>query len=265
MEKCLSDEQLLTYLDSPPGCEDDLKIEEHLEECDSCVSNLDVLDSLTTGLKEFGEHSRKLVESRKSEHLDNEEIFEYINNACDEDRKERAIIHLAGCDNCFHESITMKKTLRQLESEKGIEKKVSIITKFARNYSTRVSALKKKVLELAHKAARNNVAAVHLGRILAVSFKGAECTETRLYKPPQKFPIKDFKVEITQTLTKPTKVVIGIRSEKDLTKVKVTIILKEEDNGQSDEVLFQQRNAIIHKENMEINDIDSIKLQELEL
>ena len=70
-------EELLVYLENPIGSKEDGTVEEHLAECDKCISDLSFLDALRAGLKEFGQNSRRLVESGISAHLTNKEIPGY--------------------------------------------------------------------------------------------------------------------------------------------------------------------------------------------
>ncbi|MFQ5964358.1 MAG: anti-sigma factor family protein [Candidatus Scalinduaceae bacterium] len=262
-EQHIAIDELMIYLENSTDSEENVIIEEHLAECDACVANLSSLDALKTGLRKFGEHSQELVESGASTHLTDEEIPSYVKDMCDEDKKRMIVTHLAGCEKCFNDVLAIENVLEQIESEATLIKKVSIISKFIVSHPTRIPAVEREGKELIREAARNCFAPFLLERAFSFSFKGTESTETKLYKKPRKMDIKGFTIEMTQTLTKPPKVIIGIMAKDDFKQVKVTIIyLKEgQEKEQSEMISLRQRNAVIHKENMTVDDIINIEVR----
>ncbi|MFQ5685243.1 MAG: hypothetical protein ACE5GV_01150 [Candidatus Scalindua sp.] len=255
-------EELMVYLENPIRAEEDETVEIHLAECSKCVSDLSFLDALRTGLREFGQNSRRLVENGVSVHLTNKEIPGYINDVCDKDVKRRIMTHIAGCDKCINDVLAVKSVLEQLASKAALMDKILLLSKFIISSPSRVTAIEKEGKELISEAARNCIAPFLLERTFSFAFKGEEGTKAKLYSKPRKMDIRDFTVEITQTFTKPPKVIIGIMAKEDFKQVKATIYLKEEQREEQPELLpLRQRNAVIHKENMKIDDIINIELQ----
>ena len=253
-------EELTVYLESSVGSKEEELIEEHLAECDECISSLDFLNSLKRGLKEFRLHSQTFVKKGLSLHLTNDEIRRYINDACNEDEKRRICPHLAGCDKCFHEVIAIEKVLEQLEFEEKITNEISVFSKFIISYPTRVSALEKEGKEIIREAVRNCIAPFLIGRAFSYSFKGSETLDEGVGKEYRKMETDDFTIEIVQPAGKESKVIIGVLAKSDLKNAKVTICAEEE---KSEIVLLENRRAVINKENLQAETIRYIKIEKI--
>jgi len=258
MRECLSQEQIMTYLENPLGCDEDARIEEHLAECDKCVSNLGFFDSLMIGLKKFGEHSRELVEAGESIHLSNEEIAKYINDLRNDDERRIIVSHLAGCSSCLDDVFAIKSLTNQIARESALTKKSLLLLKFAINRPTRISSVEKEAKALIDEAARSGIALFEIGRSYGFSFHGANDTRTKAGEDYRKIEMDDFTVEIIQTTDKHPCVIIGILARNDIRNVKVTTCAEEE---KTETVTLVNKRAIINRENLKAESIRYIKVE----
>jgi hypothetical protein len=258
MRECLSQEQIMTYLKNPLGCDEDARIEKHLSECDKCVSDLGFFDSLRIGLKKFGEHSRELVETGESIHLSNEETSKYINDSCNDDERRVIVSHLAGCSGCLNDVFTIKNLQSQIERESSLTKKSFLLLKFTMSHPTRISSVEKEAKTLINEAARSGIALFEIGRSYGFSFHGANDTRTKAGEDYRKIEMDDFTVEIIQTTDKHPSVIIGVLARDDTKKVKVTTCTEEE---KTETVMLVNKRAIINKENLKAESIRYIKVE----
>ncbi len=253
-------EELLVYLENPLGSKEDGNIEEHLAECDKCVSDLSFLDVLRAGLKGFGQNSRRLVESGISAHLANEEISVYLKNVCNDDEKRRIVTHLAGCEKCSNDVLALDNILVQLKSEIALKEKITMLSMFAINNPVRAASLKDEGNELIREAVKNCIAPFLLGKIFSYSFKGAEIIEEGPGKEYRKMETDDFTIEIVQPAGKESNVIIGVLARGDIKSAKVTICAKEEE---SEIVSLDNRRAVIKKEKLQAESIKYIKIEKV--
>ncbi len=253
-------EELLEYLENPIGSEKDETIEEHLAECDKCVSDLSFLDTLGVGLKDFGQNSRKLVESGISTHLTNEEVPGYIKDMCNEDERRRIVTHLAGCEKCSYDVMSVENVLTQLKSEMALGEKIKTLSRFAIKHPVRTASLKKEGHELIRDAVKNCMVPFSLGRAFSFSFKGADISSEGVGEEYRKMDTEDFTIEIVQPAGKKTNVVIGILAKDDLKDAKVTICTEEEE---SEIVSLENRRAIINKRDTQAESIRYIKIEKI--
>ena len=253
-------EELLVYLENPIGSKEDEAVEEHLAECDKCISALSFLDALRAGLKEFGQDSRELVETGKSIHLTNEEIPNYINEACNEEEKRRIISHLAGCSSCLDDVFAVKKLTTQLECESSLTEKSYLIFRFIIGRPTRMGSVEKDGKDLIREAARLGIALFDIGRSLSFSFEGARASKTDPGEEYRKMETDDFTLEIVQPAQKESNVIIGVLAKDDLKNAKVTICVEEEE---SEIVSLENRRAIINKKDMQAEAIRYIKIEKV--
>ena len=253
-------EEFLVYLENPIGVKEDETIEDHLAECDKCVSDLSFLDSLKTGLEKFGQDSSELVETGVSTHLTNEEIPGYINEACNEDEKRRIVSHLAGCSSCLDDVFAVKKLTTQLEHESSLTNKSYLLSKFILNRPTRISSVEKEGKDLIREAARLGIALFDIGRSYSFSFEGAQTSQTGLGEEYRKMEVDDFTIEIVQPAGKESNVIIGVLAKNDLANAKITICAEEE---RSEIVSLENRRAVIKKENMHAESIRYIKIEKM--
>jgi hypothetical protein len=258
MRECLSQEQIMTYLENPLGCDEDARIEEHLAECDKCVSDLGFFDSLRIGLKKFGEHSRELVETGESIHLSNEKISKYIIDSCNDDERTIIVSHLAGCSSCLDDVFTIKNLQSQVGRESALTKKSLLLLKFAINHPTRVSTVEKEAKALIGEAARSGIALFEIGRSYGFSFHGANDTRTKAGEDYRKIEMEDFTVEIIQTRDKHPSVIIGVLARDDIRNVKVTTCAEEE---KTETVTLVNKRAIINRANLKAESIRYIKVE----
>ena len=253
-------EELLVYLENPIGSKEDGTVEEHLAECDKCISDLSFLDALRAGLKEFGQNSRRLVESGISAHLTNEEIPGYIKNVCNEDEKIKIVTHLAGCDKCSYDVMSVENILEQLKSEMTLGQKIITLSRFAIKHPVRTTSLKKEGNELIREAVKNCMAPFSLGRAFSYSFRGADVSGEGVGEEYRKMETDDFIIEIIQPAGKEANVVIGILAKGDLENAKVTICREKEESGI---VSLVNRRAIINKKDIEAEAIKYIKIEKV--
>ncbi len=255
-------DELLIYLESPIGAKEDENIEAHLAECDECVSDLHLIDLLRIGIKEFGKHSQSLIVSGKSPHIMNEEISGYISESCSEDEKRMIVTHLAGCGRCLNDVFAIMKLKNQMEQESSLIKQGYLIYQFIRNHPARITSIEKEAKGLLRSAAKF-LALPGIERALSMSFQGTESNETGLYKKPAIYDkFDEFVIEVTETQSKPPKVIIGIMARKDFKQAKIIIYLKDEQKkGLTEMVPLHQRNAIVHKEGIRTEDILGIEVQ----
>ena len=253
-------EELLVYLENPIGAKEDETIEEHLAECDKCISDLSFLDALRAGLKEFGQNSRNLVESGISTHLTNEEIPEYIKNVCNEDDKRKIVTHLAGCEKCSYDVMSVENILEQLKSEMTLEEKIITLSRFAIKHPVRTTSLKKEGNELIREAVKSCMAPFSLGRAFSYSFRGVDVSDEGVGEEYRKMEADDFTVEIIQPAGKEANVVIGILAKGDLENVKVIICTE---NEESEIVSLENRRAIINKKDIKAEAIRYIKIEKV--
>ncbi len=258
MSECLSHEKIMTYLENPLGCDEDVLIEKHLAECDKCVSDLGFFDSLRIGLKKIGEHSRELVEAGESIHLSNEEISKYINDSCNDGERRTIVSHLAGCSCCLDDVFTIKNLQSQIERESSLTKKSFLLLKFTINHPTRISTVEKEAKTLIDEAARSGIALFEIGRSYGFSFHGANNTRTKAGEDYRKIEMDDFTVEIIQTTDKHPSVLIGVLARDDVKKVKITTCAEEE---KIETVTLVNKRAIINKENLKAESIRYIKVE----
>jgi hypothetical protein len=250
----------MAYLESPLGCDEDVPIEEHLAECEKCVSDLGFFDSLRIGLREFGEHSRELVETGESAHLTNEEIPEYVNEACNEDEKRRIVSHLAGCSSCLDDLFAVKSLLNQMEREPALTRKSLLLLKFTISHPTRIASLEKVAKELIGEAAGRGIALFEIGKSYGFSFQGAEGSGTKTGEDYRKIEMDDFTVEIIQTADKVPSVIIGVLARGDTKNARVTICAEEE---KTEVVSLDNKRAIINKPNVKAESIRYIKVEKV--
>ncbi len=253
-------EELLVYLENPIGSKEDETIEEHLAECDKCISDLSFLDTLRAGLKEFGQNSRRLVENGISAHLTNEEIPEYIKDVCNEDERKRIVTHLAGCENCSYDVMSVENILVQLKSEMTLGEKIIALSRFAIKYPVRTPALREEGNELMREAVKNCMAPFLLGRAFSYSFSGTEVSGGGFGEGYRKMETDDFTIEIVQPAGKEANVVIGVLAKNDLKNAKVTICTEEEE---SEIVSLENRRAIINKKDLQAEVIIYIKIEKV--
>ncbi|ODS34081.1 MAG: hypothetical protein SCARUB_00754 [Candidatus Scalindua rubra] len=253
-------EELLVYLENPIGSKEDETIEEHLAECDKCVSDLSFLDTLRIGLEQFGQNSRELVETGESAHLTNEEIPKYIKEACNENEKRRIVSHLAGCSSCLDDVFTVKKLTTQLEREPALTKKSYLLSRFIISRPARMASVEKEGKDLIREAARHGIALFDIGRSLSFSFQGAETSEEKTGEDYRKMETDDFTIEIVQPACKVSNVIIGVLARGDLKNAKVTICAEEE---KSEIVSLDNRRAIINKDNMQAEAIRYIRVDKM--
>ncbi|MCP4265627.1 MAG: hypothetical protein GY777_08645 [Candidatus Brocadiaceae bacterium] len=258
MRECLSHEKIMTYLENPLGCDGDSQIEEHLAECDKCVSDLGFFDSLRIGLKKFEEHSRELVEAGESIHLSNEEISKYINDSCNDGERSVTVSHLAGCSSCLDDVFIIKNLQSQIGRESSLTKKSLLLLKFTINHPARISTVEKEAKTLIDEAARSGIALFEIGGSYGFSFHGANDTRTKAGKDYRKIEMDDFTVEIIQTTDKHPSVLIGVLARDDIKKVKVTTCAEEE---KIETVTLVNKRAIINKENLRAESIRYIKVE----
>jgi hypothetical protein len=260
MRECLSQEQIINYLENPLGCSDDIPIEEHLVVCDKCVSDLAFFDSLRIGLAKFGEHSRKLVEAGKSSHLTNDEIPGYINGACNEDEKVRIVSHLAGCSSCLDDVFALKDLLVSLERESSIIKKSYILLKYTVNNPARIMSTQEAANSLIEEAVGRGYALFELEKQYVYAFKGEEKSGGKRGEDYRKIEIDDFTVEVTQTTGKAPHIIIGILARGDTENAKVTICAEEE---KTEMVTLDNNRAIIKKANIKAGSIRYIRIEKV--
>ena len=253
-------EELLVYLENPIGSKEDGTVEEHLAECDKCISDLSFLDALRAGLKGFGQDSRRLVESGISAHLTNEEIPGYIKNVCNEDEKIKIVTHLAGCDKCSYDVMSIENILEQLKSEMTLGQKIISLSQFAIKYPVRTTSLKKEGNELIREAVKKCMAPFSLGRAFSYSFRGADVSGEGVSEEYRKMETDDFTIEIVQPSGKEANVVIGVLAKDDLKNAKVTICTEEEE---SEVVSLENRRAIINKKDIQAETIRYIKIEKV--
>ncbi len=258
MRECLSHKQIMTYLENPLGCDDDARIEEHLAECDKCVSDLGFFDSLRIGLRNFGDHSREFVETGESKHLSNEEIQKYISAAYNDDEKRRIVSHLAGCSDCLNDLFAVKNLLNQIARESTLTKKSLFLLTFTINHPTRIPSVEKEAKALIYEAGRSGIALFEIGRSYGFSFCGASNTRTKSGEDYRKIEMDDFTVEIIQTTDKYPSVIIGVLARDDIKNVKVTVCTEEE---KTETVKLVNKRAIINKENLKSESIRYIKVE----
>lgn len=253
-------EELLVYLENPLGSKEDETIEEHLAECDKCVSDLEFLDALRAGVVEFKKNSRRLVESGISTHLTNEEISTYLKNVCNEDEKREIVTHLAGCKKCSDDVLAVEYILDQLQAEIALKEKIKLLSKFAINHPARATSLKKEGNGLIHEAINSCMAPFLLGKTFSYSFKGTETSDEGVGEEYRKMETDDFTIEIVQPAGKQSNVIIGVLAKDDLKTVKVTICTEEE---KSEIVSLDNRRAVLNKENIQSALIRYIKIDKL--
>jgi hypothetical protein len=258
MRECLSQEQIMNYLENPFGYSDDIPIEEHLAECDKCVSDLAFFDSLRIGLTKFGEHSRELVQSGKSAHLTNEEIPGYINDACNEEEKVRIVSHLAGCSSCLDDVFVLKDLLVSLEREPSVIKKSFILLKYTVNNPARITSVENEAKALIGEAAGRGLALFDLEGQYGYAFKGAEESGKKAGEDYRKIEMDDFTVEVAQTTGKSPHVLIGVLARGDTENAKVTICAEEE---KTEVVSLDNKRAIIKKPNIKAGSIRYIRVE----
>lgn len=253
-------EELLVYLEKPVGVKKDEAIEDHLAECDKCVSDLSFLDSLRSGLEKFGRNSSELVESGISTHLTNEDIPGYINGAYNEAEERRIVSHLAGCSSCLDDVFAVKKLTAQLECEPSLTSRSYLISKFILNRPARMGSVEKEGKDLIREAARLGIALFDIGRSLSFSFEGAKTSQAEPVEEYRKMEVDDFTIEIVQPAGKESNVIIGVLARNDLTNAKITICAEEE---RSEIVSLKNRRAVINKENLQAEAIRYIKIEKV--
>lgn len=253
-------EELLLYLENPIGVEDDETIENHLAECDECVSDLSFLDSLRAGLQSYSRYSGELVKAGVSAHLTNREIPGYINDACNDDEKGRIVSHLAGCSSCLEDVFTVKSLITQLERESSLIEKSYLISKFIIGHPTRMGSVEKEGKSLVREAARVGIAMFDIGRSLSFSFESAEASKTDHGEEYRKMETADFTIEIVQPAGKESNVTIGVLAKGNLANAKITICAEEE---RTEIVSLENRRAIINKKDIQAEAIRYIKIEKV--
>ncbi len=254
-------EELLVYLDTPIGVKEDETIEDHLAECNECISDLSFLDSLRAGLENFGQESSELVKSSASTHLTNEDIPGYVNEACNEIEKRRIVSHLAGCSNCLDDVFSVMKLTTQLERESSLTNKSYLISKFILSRPTRMTSIEKESKDLFRQAAQLGIALFDIGKSFSFSFEGAQTTQKGPGEEYRKMVVDDFTIEIVQSNSKVPNITIGVLAKDDLANAKITICAEEE---RSELVPLENRRAIINKKNMQVEAIRYIKIEKVE-
>ena len=253
-------EELLVYLENPIGVKEDETIEDHLAECDECVSDLSFLDSLRAGLENFGRDSGEAVQSGVSAHLTNREIPGFINDACNDDEKGRIVSHLAGCSSCLDDVFAIKKLTTQLECESSLTEKSCLISRFIIGRPTRMGSVEKNGKDLVREAARVGIALFDIGRSLSFSFEGAQASKTDPSEEYRKMETDDFTIEIVQPAGKESNVTIGVLAKDDLASAKITICAEEE---RSEVISLENRRAIINKKDIQAEAIRYIKIEKV--
>jgi len=251
-------EELLVYLENPIGSKGDETIEDHLAECDKCVSDLSFLGTLRIGLKKLGQNSRDLIEKGVSVHLTNKEISGYIKETCNEDEKRRTVLHLAGCSNCMDDVFAVRKLTAQLELEPALIKKSYLLSRFIISRPDRIASVENEGRRLIQEAAGRGIALFEAERSFGFAFEGVEVSEERTGEDYRKMEIDDYTIEIVQPSAKEPNVIIGIHAMKDVKQARITICAEEE---KSEVVTLENRRAIINKENIHAEAIRYIKIE----
>jgi len=253
-------EELLVYLENPIGVEEDETIEDHLAECDKCVSDLSFLDSLRAGMKNFSRDSGESVKTGLSVHLANREISGYINDACNDEEKKRIISHLAGCSSCLDDVFAVKRLITQLEHEVSLAEKSCLVSRFIMGHPTRMGSIEKEGKDLIREAARAGIALFDIGRSLSFSFEGAQDSKTDQGEEYRKMETEDFTIEIVRPAGKESNVTIGVLAKDDLASAKITICAEEE---RSEIISLENRRAVINKKDIQAEAIRYIKIEKM--
>ncbi|MCF6147739.1 MAG: hypothetical protein E3K37_03675 [Candidatus Kuenenia sp.] len=257
---CLSEEQLFTYLKSPYDCNENQLIEEHLMFCNKCRDELNILDTLMTGLRIYGKHATQLVKEGKSLHIKNEVMQRYINETCDEDENKEIVTHIAGCSNCLNDIFAIKKLLYQIRNEPAITKKSFLIAQFALHYPKRIPVVEQEAKDLFKNAAWKEIALFEIVKPFSFAFTGDSDESARHNEDYRKLETDKFIIEMIQPLAKEPTTTIGIVAKEKLEQAKVTICTEKEI---SQTVTFDNNRTIINKEGMQIETIRYIKVEKI--
>lgn len=260
MSNCLSEEQLFTYLKSPYDCSENQPIEEHLMFCNKCRDELNILDTLVTGLRIYGENASQLVKERKSLHITNEVMQRYIHETCDEEENKELTRHLAGCSQCLNDVFAVKKLSNQMANEPSLTKKSFLIAQFALHYPKRILVIEQEAKDLFKNAAWKGIALFEIVKPFSFAFTGDNDESARQNEGYRKLETDKFIIEMIQPLAKEPTTTIGIVAKEKLEQARVTICT---DKEISQTVTFDNKRAIINKENMQIETIRYIKVEEV--
>ena len=251
-------EELLLYLDNPLGCENDETIEEHLSECEQCVSDMGFIDNLRLGVKEFGKMAQEFVKNGTSRHLVNDEISGYIRETSNDDEKKGIVTHLAGCNTCMDDVVTARNLLSQVEKEPDLLKKSYLLAKFILMHPVRISLVEKEAKELIGNAARRGIALFEISRSFSFSFKGTDKNSEIDENVYRKMEISDFTIEIIQIDEIIPRIIISIVAKDEIKQANIKICAEEEI---SNVVSLDNRRAILVKENIKFTDVRYVKAE----
>lgn len=256
-----STEELIDYLDNPLGTDKDKSVEEHLAECDKCVSELSIIEGFRSGLKKFGKNAQEQVTTGSSKHLQNDQLSKYVNESCNRDEKIAIMYHIAGCNSCLEDVFALSRLSTELEQEPSLIKRSILLGKFITSNPDRLTAVKNEANGLISNAAHQGIALFEIGRSFSFAFKSDNTDEKKYYKEYKKMDTDNFMIELIHIENRPSKIIIGITAKYDLEQATVTTICKESEI--SDIVTLDNRRAVILKENIRFEDVRYIKAEKI--
>lgn len=265
----IATEEILAYLSKPLGTNQDYIIEQHLAQCEECVSSLSFLDAISVGFKKFGQYSQNIVNSNRSRHLEDKDIEQYLKNGCNEDDKKRVVFHLFGCVNCLEDLMSIYKIYNEMEQEQSLIVKSYILSKFILGHNFKIKNRRKTFLlkneagKLYFDSTKQDIALLEINKEFSFgfAFEGDKDIRLNVEKGYEKLELHDFTVEILQPSKTDSRVLIGIIAKCDnIEQAKVTVCAEEE---KTEIVELNNKRAIINKDVLKAKNIRYIKVEKV--